>query len=125
METKNNIIVIGLLTSIIGLGVGYFMGANKALVITHQMSDGTMMSSVDMETVMHGMMSLEGKSGAELEKAFLDEMIVHHEGAIEMAQTFLEDTNRPELIELGNNIITTQNGEIEMMKKWRIDWFGR
>ena len=122
METKNNVVIIGLLTLIAGLGVGYFVGAQ----MTHQMSGSSSMSGADMETVMHGMtMSLEGKSGAELEKAFLEEMVVHHEGAVEMAQTLLQGTNRPELINLGNDIITAQNEEITMMKKWQGDWFGR
>jgi uncharacterized protein (DUF305 family) len=126
METKNNVLLIGLVALLIGLGAGYFVGMKKAPVITHQMPDGSTMHGTDMESTMEGMtMSLEGKSGEALEKAFLDEMIVHHEGAIEMAQTLLEGTARPELIKLGNDIINAQTGEIEMMKEWRQNWFGR
>lgn len=79
---------------------------------------------------MHGamgdmMMGLDGKTGNALDKAFLDEMIVHHQGAVEMAETLLKGTKRPELIKLGNDIITAQTGEIKMMQDWRTQWFGK
>lgn len=128
METKNNVVVIGLLTLILGLGIGYFAGTstatNTAPVMTHQMPDGSTMSG-DMQGAMDGMtMALQGKTGDELDKAFIDGMIVHHEGAVAMARTLLAGTKRPELIKLGNDIITAQTGEIEMMQQWRRDWFG-
>lgn len=102
----------------IGLGVGYYLGTTQP----------TPQPAAD--TQMHGAMDqmtggLQGKTGAALEEAFLDEMIVHHEGAIEMAQALLADTKRPELIKVGNDIIDAQTGEIEQMKQWRKDWFGR
>jgi uncharacterized protein (DUF305 family) len=64
-----------------------------------------------------------GKTGDTLDKAFLDEMIVHHEGAIEMATILLAGTKRPELIKLGNDIIVAQTREVQMMKEWRSQWF--
>lgn len=80
--------------------------------------------SSDMHGVMGGMMmGLEGKTGDALDEAFLSEMIVHHEGAVQMAQTLLQGTKRPELIKLGNDIITAQTQEIQMMKEWRKTWF--
>ncbi len=124
-------LVIGLVALILGLGIGYFAGAgtndtSKAPVASHQMPDGSMMKGTDMGTAMSGMMmGLEGKTGDALDEVFLDEMIVHHQGAIEMAQMLLQGTKRPELIKLGNDIITAQTGEIEMMKQWRENWFGR
>jgi len=66
---------------------------------------------------------IEGKSGEEFEKAFIDEMIVHHEGAVDMAEMLLQKTKRPELVKLGNDIINAQTSEIEMMKEWRQVWF--
>lgn len=115
MDTKNNTVIIGLLTLLLGLAVGYGLGtANAPRVVP----------SAGMHGAMSGMMmELEGKTGAELERAFLDGMIIHHEGAIEMANVLLRSTERPELIKLGNDIISAQMGEIEMMKRWRSDWF--
>lgn len=112
---------------VVGIAVGYFMNndnpsANIPLN-THTMAEGYMMHDMDM--AMDGMMmNLEGKTGAELEKAFLDDMIVHHQGAIDMAEALLVGTTRPELIKLANDIISAQTNEINMMAEWRTEWFG-
>jgi uncharacterized protein (DUF305 family) len=93
----------------------------------HQMPDGTMMggsNQMDMNSMMSGMMTgLNGKTGDEFDKAFLAEMIVHHQGAVVMAQAVLKNSKRPELIKLANDIITAQTGEITMMKNWQKAWF--
>lgn len=92
----------------------------------HQMPDGEMMHDkhMDMQAMMHDMnASLRGKTGDALDRAFLDEMIIHHEGAVDMAQVLLDGTQRPELITLANEIISAQNNEINMMKKWKTEWF--
>lgn len=74
---------------------------------------------------MTGMMAgLNGKTGDDFDKAFLREMIVHHEGAVVMAQAVLKNSKRPELIKLANDIIAAQTGEIIMMKNWQQVWFG-
>ncbi len=95
----------------------------------HQMPDGTMMggnSQMNMNSMMSGMMAgLNGKTGDEFDKAFLSEMIVHHQGAVVMAQAVLKNSKRPELIKLANDIITAQTGEITMMKNWQNSWFNR
>lgn len=117
METKNNTIIIALLTLIIGLIAGYYFGTSRQSP-QYQMSG--------MHGSMEGMMmGLSGKTGDALDKAFLDEMIIHHQGALEMAQTLLAGTKRPELIKLGNDIISAQTKEIEMMKDWNKTWFNQ
>ena len=67
-------------------------------------------------------------SSADAEKApydlqFIDTMIAHHEGALDMAQ--LADTRaaHPELKTLAKNIIADQRKEIEQMRTWRSAWF--
>ncbi len=119
---KNNALVIGLLTLILGLVLGYFVGANRL--------NGIMGDNANAPTPMHGAMSgmmgsIEGKTGDVLDLAFLDGMIIHHEGAAAMATLLLQSTKRPELIKLGNDIITAQTQEIGMMKQWRKDWFNK
>ncbi len=121
METKNNTLVVGLSTLVVGLLVGYFMSAGRGAYEQAPIS-----TSSGMHGAMSGMMvGLEGKTGDALDMAFLDGMIVHHEGAVEMAQTLLGSTKRPELIKLGNDIITAQTQEIQMMKDWRKKWFNQ
>src|SRR3989344_4515970 len=67
-------------------------------------SGGPMMMSEGsgMDEMMEGMM---GKTGADLEQSFLDAMIVHHQGAITMAQEVKQGTTRPELVKLADDII--------------------
>ncbi len=92
----------------------------------HKMSNGNMMNNVgmDMHSMMSGMMAgLEGKTGDEFDKAFLSEMVVHHQGAVEMAEAVLSTSKRPELIKLANEIISAQTKEIKMMQDWQKAWF--
>jgi uncharacterized protein (DUF305 family) len=108
---------------IVGLALGYWIGAGQAPEASpqsaHVMPDGSTMA----EAMTDMSASLRGKTGDALDRAFIDEMIVHHEGAVEMAQLLLAGTKRPELLKLGNDIVSAQTGEIEMMKRWRAEWF--
>jgi uncharacterized protein (DUF305 family) len=92
----------------------------------HIMPDGMMMPNTDMgmEDMMDGMMmGLEGKTGDDFDKEFLSEMIVHHEGAVSMAEKVLKISKKPELLKLAKDIILAQNKEIEMMKTWQTSLF--
>ena len=56
--------------------------------------------------MMDGMNAkLEGKTGTELDEAFLETMIIHHMGAVQMAQKVITTSKRPELIKLANDIV--------------------
>ncbi len=88
------------------------------------MMEGGKMNHGDMKGTMDGMMQgLEGKTGKDFDKAFLTEMIVHHEGAVVMAEAVLKNSKQPELITLANDIISAQTKEIGMMKGWLSEWF--
>lgn len=63
------------------------------------------------------MRDLSNLSGAELDKAFLEDMIMHHMGAITMANQALV-VGRDEIKKMAQDIITAQNKEIETMKGW-------
>jgi uncharacterized protein (DUF305 family) len=69
--------------------------------------DGTM-SSDDM-------MALANASGVEASKLFLEQMTVHHQGAIDMAQTELNDGQNTDAQALATAIVTTQADEIVVM----------
>ena len=59
------------------------------------------------------------------DRAFIDAMVPHHEAAIEMAREAKEaGLAAPELVEIADNIIATQQAEIEQMLEWREQWFG-
>lgn len=71
---------------------------------------------------MDGMMSekdmkeLEAASGADASRMFLEGMVKHHEGAVEMAQTEISDGKNPDAIKLAEAIVTSQQQEITVMK---------
>jgi uncharacterized protein (DUF305 family) len=83
------------------------------------MGHGSMMQN-EMDAMTAG---LQNKSGDEFDKTFLDEMIVHHQGAIDMAELVLQKSNRPELKQLANEIITAQTKEIGQMESWLQEWY--
>jgi uncharacterized protein (DUF305 family) len=89
----------------------------------HRMPDGRMMGNMggmDMDSMMQGMVAnMQGKTGKDLEKAFLVDMIPHHQGAVEMAKILVADpTVSAELRAFAQQIITAQEGEIEKMNMW-------
>jgi len=49
------------------------------------------------------------------DKAFVDQMVPHHVGAIKMAKIVLESTSDPALKKLANTIIRTQEREVKEM----------
>lgn len=59
-----------------------------------------------------------------LDVHFIEQMIPHHEDAIIMAKLAQTKAKRPEVKELANNIIDSQEQEIVQMKSWYKDWFG-
>ncbi len=64
-------------------------------------------------------------TGADFDRAFIDAMVPHHESAIEMAQIAKEaGLRQPELVEVADDILETQQQEIDQMKAWREEWFG-
>jgi len=78
----------------------------------------------NMHNMMDDMMSgISGKTGDSFDNAFIDEMIVHHQGAIEMAEEALKVSKRPEILKLASDIISAQESEITQMASWKADWF--
>lgn len=59
-----------------------------------------------------------------VDQHFIEQMIPHHDGAIEMAKVALEKSKRPEVLSLAEGIIEAQTREIADMRAWYRDWFG-
>lgn len=59
------------------------------------------------------------------DRAFIDAMVPHHQAAIEMAREAKQAAlSQPELISIADDIIATQQAEIDQMLEWRERWFG-
>lgn len=81
------------------------------------------MDSMNSSMTMDGMVSsLKGKSGDELDKAFINAMIPHHQGAIDMAKEIKDTAKHQELRTLAEEIISAQEKEIGQMRQWMKEW---
>jgi len=63
------------------------------------------------------MAALDVATGAEASRLFLEQMTVHHQGAIDMAQTEIKDGANPDAIALAEAIVSDQTSEIALMKE--------
>ena len=115
---ENRTIYLCLVSLGIGLTIGYGLwGAKTAQAPTDH---GQMTMEESMGSMTAG---LTGKTGDAFDQAFLQQMIVHHEGAVAMADQVLATSKRPELRKLAEDIIAAQTKEINMMKEWEKSWF--
>lgn len=60
---------------------------------------------------------LEGAEGAEFDRMFLEMMIEHHEGAIDMARTEQANGENPDAVALAEQVETDQDAEIDQMRR--------
>jgi uncharacterized protein (DUF305 family) len=88
-------------------------GENPDAAMDHSGHDMAMPGMVDTAT----MQRLESLRGAEFDTLWLQSMISHHEGAVEMARTELADGDNPEAKALAEHIVSTQEAEITQMKQ--------
>lgn len=80
------------------------------------MSADEMGMSMDMDSLM---------KAKPFDRAFIDMMIPHHQGAIRMARAVLDQgTADAELQKIATAIVAAQTKEIKQMNSWRKAWYG-
>lgn len=80
-------------------------------------------SAMGMMDEMAGMENeLKGKTGDEFDKAFIEQMIMHHQSAIDMAAPGEKNAQHEELKDLTKAVVSAQTQEIKQMKQWQKDW---
>lgn len=78
----------------------------------------------DTTKTAHGDHAMDlGPADATYDLRFIDAMILHHEGAVTMAEAALAQSQRPEILQLAEAIIAAQAQEIGQMEQWRKDWY--
>jgi uncharacterized protein (DUF305 family) len=91
------------------------------------------MSGMDHGQMGHGSMGMGSASmarqmvmenGKYSDKALIDAMVPHHQGAIAMAEVALKNAEHDEIEELSRNIVSTQRAEIEELKAIKKEEFG-
>lgn len=72
------------------------------------------------------MRDLTGMSPDEADRAFLEGMILHHDMAIAMAQSYLagDFEKRPEVVAMAQEIVSVQDDENAQMRAWLGEWYG-
>jgi uncharacterized protein (DUF305 family) len=85
----------------------------------------------DMGDMDHGDMGMMDEAeleelreleGDEFDRRFMQAMIVHHEGAIDMAERVLAEGQDDEVAGLAQLVIDAQQREIEQMQRWLEEW---
>ena len=101
---------------------------------TPPMSEMPLLPGMDMPG-MDGMSGMDGmtmdmteeiealKTADPFDRAFIDAMVEHHGSAIDAATIIRDQTALPELKGLAEDIITSQQAEIEQMTEWRAAWY--
>jgi uncharacterized protein (DUF305 family) len=108
MESK------ALVYGIIGFIAGGLLVSVAATTFNKPQPDGMTMEAM--------VTSLKNKTGDDYDTAFINEMIDHHQGAIDMAKMSATRANHKEIRDLSSAIITAQEKEITEMKQWRKAW---
>jgi uncharacterized protein (DUF305 family) len=118
----------------IDLVITLFLGAcalhNTANNAGHAgMNQGTANTQGNHQAMNHGnmdhssMQSSPNASGAPYDLQFIDTMVMHHQGAVDMAEIVRAKGEHTELKDLAKSIIADQQREIAEMRKWREAWF--
>jgi len=98
-----------------------------AMPMGGQMSSGMMSAAQTLGISMNQMgmsMNMTSLGSAKpFDRAFIDMMIPHHQGAVRMAQAELAKGKNPKLRALAHRIITAQAREIGEMNQWRAKWY--
>jgi uncharacterized protein (DUF305 family) len=69
--------------------------------------------------------SSSAATGEAFDRAFIDAMVPHHEAALAMARSAqAAELTQPDLQKVADDILATQQAEIDQMQSWREAWFG-
>jgi uncharacterized protein (DUF305 family) len=86
------------------------------------------MAGMEHESMGHGSGSMASgmlmENGKYSDERFIDAMVPHHQGAVEMARVALENAEHDEIIQLSENIVSTQQAEIKELKSIKQEEFG-
>ena len=81
--------------------------------------------STEQAGMMHGGDAAQTlRDDKPFDRAFIDAMIPHHQGAIRMARVILEEGGDQRITQLADAIVRAQAQEIREMNGWREDWYG-
>ena len=121
MNTKTILVIISL---VVGASISALV-LNKTSGPTHPITNSSEREpSMSMAAMMQHMTQiLAQKTSDDLDKTFLENMIIHHQGAVDTATIIVNNSDREELKAFAQEIIDVQDREIQMMQMWIDQWF--
>jgi uncharacterized protein (DUF305 family) len=100
---------------------------DKEVADAIQVIDHKSMDHGDMQTGSGGTMDASNmlmENGEYSDERFIDAMVPHHQGAVEMAEVALDNAEHPELRQLAGDIIADQQAEIARLRAIKEREFG-
>lgn len=122
MKNSRTYIITGIITLLAIVGVGtYFMVRSAVPVndMTGMDHSKTPMSSSSESATYKKYAALKGE---EFDKAYLADMVVHHEGAMNMAEMANAEAVHQEIKDLAASINATQGQEVAKMNEYQLKW---
>lgn len=117
-KDQTTYLIIGLLAGIILTWAVASTAVNRGNTgMMRMMGMRSMMNDGD-EDGEYGMMG-------NIDQHFIEQMIPHHDDAVTMANMALQKAEHPEIKNLSQNIIKAQTEEINKMRQWYKNWFGK
>jgi uncharacterized protein (DUF305 family) len=81
--------------------------------------------SPEFQQMQAAMNELAQKSGADFEVAYINMLVAHHQGALEMAQMVVNDAPHQEVRDAAAQILQEQQREIDDLTRWLNNWYGQ
>ncbi|MBD2092397.1 DUF305 domain-containing protein [Microcoleus sp. FACHB-1515] len=91
---------------------------------THVMYDAKTGQTVPMPAAMTTNEAL-GDADEQFDLRLINALIPHFEGGIEMAKQVLQNSDRPEMKQLAQAIIDSQQQELDRLREWKQQWYGQ
>lgn len=131
---NNKPVLYGVIGLLVGVGIATYAASsavntgNASMMRMMGIRQGEMMGpqqqgTMGMGSSMEEMMeSMQGKTADAFDRAFIESMIIHHQGAVGMARLAQQYAKHDELRALADEIIDAQTREIEQMRAWQQAW---
>jgi len=114
------VVAVGLLA---GVGMYVYDLNTKPIVQNQQRSHNAATASEGSESQFADLEAqYAAMKGEEYDKAFIAEMIAHHQGAVSMAYLARNEAQHQELKDMSQEIIDAQMQEIRDMEAWKKEW---
>jgi uncharacterized protein (DUF305 family) len=98
-------ISFAIVAAIIGMGIGYFL-------------------TPEYRTAMYEKNTMDlGSADRTYDLRYINAMIVHHRGAMLLAEQLQQSTTRPEMNALATEILTNEPKAIDELYAWKKEWY--